>query len=54
MVSVGLQTWALTLGSYIYTIKCKSGRNQGNADALSHLPLPEFPVTTPVQAETIA
>ena len=53
MVSARLQKWALTLSSYAYTIKYKSGNNQGNADALSRMPLPEFPVTTPVSAETI-
>ena len=54
MASARLQRWALTLSSYTYTIRYKRGDNQGNADALSHVPLPEFPVTTPVPAETIA
>jgi len=54
MASAHLQRWALTLSSYMYTIKYKSGKRQGNADALSHLPLTEFPVTTPVPTETIA
>ena len=53
MVSARLQKWALTLSSYTYTIRYKRGDNQGNADALSHVPFPEFPVTTPVPAETI-
>ena len=53
MASWHLQRWALTLSSYTYTIKYKSGNNQGNADALSHTPLPEFAVTTSVPAETI-
>ena len=42
MASARLQRWALTLSSYTYNIKYKSGKNQGNADALSRLPLPEF------------
>ena len=55
MASVCLQRWALTLSRYMYTIRYKSGDNQGNANALSHVPLPEFPVTrTPVPAEKIA
>ena len=54
MASARLQRWALTLSSYTYSIKYKSGKSQGNADALSRLPLPEFPATTPVPAETIA
>ena len=54
MASARLQRWALTLSSYTYSIKHKSGKSQGNVDALSRLPLPEFPATTPVPAETIA
>ena len=54
MALAHLQRWALTLSSYTYSIKHKSGKSQGNADALSHLPLPEFPTTTPVPAETVA
>ena len=54
MTSACLQKWALTLSSYTYTIRYKRGDNQGNADALSHVRLPEFPVTTPIPAETIA
>ena len=39
----------------MYTIRYKSGDNHGNTNALSHVPLPEFPVTqTPVPAEKIA
>ena len=37
----------------ICCLRYKSGNNQGNADALSRMPLPEFLVTTPVPAETI-
>ena len=56
MASACLQRWALTLSSYtyVYSIKHKSGKSQGNVDTLSCLPLPEFPATTPVPAETIA
>ena len=54
MASVRLQRWALTLSSYTYSIKHKSGKSQGNVDVPSRLPLPEFPATTPIPAETIA
>ena len=32
MASARLQRWALTLSSYTYSIKFKSGKTQGNAD----------------------
>ncbi|KAK3087172.1 hypothetical protein FSP39_002564 [Pinctada imbricata] len=34
-----IQRWALTLEAYEYEIKYKEGRNHGNADGLSRLPL---------------
>ena len=40
MASAHIQRWALTLASYEYTIKYKSGPANSNADALSRLPLP--------------
>ena len=48
-----IQRWALTLAAYNYTIKYKPGIEHGNADALSRLPLPVRPQTTPVPAETV-
>ena len=54
MASVCLQRWALTLSSHTYTIRYKGGDNEGNTDAYCCVPLPEFPVTTPVPAKTIA
>ena len=39
MASARIQRWALTLASYEYTIKYKSGVANSNADALSRLPL---------------
>ena len=46
------------MGSHIKQLylcyQIQKGDNQENADALSCVPLPEFPVTTPVPAETIA
>ena len=40
MASARIQRWALTLASYEYTIKYKSGLANSNADTLSRLPLP--------------
>ena len=48
-----VQRWALTLVAYEYKIQYKAGTANGNADALSRLPLPEMPVTTPIPGDTI-
>lgn len=36
-------TWAVLLRAHNYVIMYKAGKTNGNADALSHLPLPEKP-----------
>ena len=54
MASARIQCWALTLGAYSYNIKFKKGSLQGNADALSRLPLPDHPESVPVAPEVIA
>ena len=54
MASARLQRWALTLSGYSYSIKYKKGSLQGNADALSRLPLPDCPDVVPVAPEVIA
>ena len=38
-----LQRWAVLLSAYSYKIEYKSSEKHGNADALSRLPLPEYP-----------
>ena len=38
---------------YEYTIKHSSGESKSNTDALSQLPLPDTPHTTPVPSEVI-
>ncbi|CAB4004480.1 LOW QUALITY PROTEIN: uncharacterized protein K02A2.6-like [Paramuricea clavata] len=48
-----IQRWALTLAAYEYKIQYKAGKNNGNADALSRLPLPKMPLSTPQPGETI-
>ena len=53
MASARLQRWALTLSAYNYTIKYKSGKQQGYVDALSRFPLPDSPASTPTPAETV-
>ena len=45
MASARLQRWALTLSAYTYTIKYKSGKQQGNADTLSRFPLADVPTS---------
>ena len=54
MASARLQRWALTINSYTYTIRYKRRDNQENENAFSRVPLPEFPITTPVPAKAIA
>ena len=39
MVSPRVQRWAHTLSAFDYTISFRAGKLQGNADALSRLPL---------------
>ena len=41
-----LQHWPLLLSSYTYDIKFKKSKDIANADALSRLPLPDFPFQT--------
>ena len=53
MTSARVQRWALTLGAYSYHICHKAGKDHGNADGLSRLPLPEAPVQVPQPAELI-
>ena len=48
-----IQRWALTLGAYEYTIKYRPGKDQGPADALSRLPLPEEPKDVPVPGDLL-
>ena len=54
MASARLQRWALTLSAYTYTIKYKSGKQQGNADSLSRFSFADVPTSVPTPAETIA
>ncbi|KAL5506337.1 hypothetical protein EMCRGX_G007955 [Ephydatia muelleri] len=53
MASSRIQRWALNLSAYCYQIEFKPGSQQGNADALSRLPLDEAPKDVPVPGDTI-
>ena len=54
MASARIQRWALTLASYEYTIKYKSGPANTNADALSRLPLPNTSISeVPIPSELV-
>ena len=53
MAAARIQRWALTLAAYNYSIEYKPGPEHANADALSRLPLPLRPSTTPLPAETV-
>ena len=48
MAASRIQRWALTLSAYKYTIIYRPGKDQGHADALSHLPLPLTPTVVSV------
>eukprot|EP00731_Ephydatia_muelleri_P000099 Em0001g99a len=53
MASSRIQRWALTLSAYNYQMVFRPGKNQGNADGLSRLPLAEAPEEVPVPGDTI-
>ena len=48
-----IQRWALTLSAYNYQMVFRPGKNQGNADGLSRLPLAEAPEEVPTPGDTI-
>ena len=49
-----IQRWALTLSAYQYEISYKAGQSNGNADALSRLPLPQKPDSVPLTVGAIS
>ena len=53
MAAARIQRWALILSAYDYAIQYKEGIQNANADALSGLPLPDTPGSTPVPEEKI-
>ena len=48
-----IQRWALSLASYQYTVSFWSTTKHSNADAMSRLPLPNQPASTPVPSELV-
>ena len=53
MASSGMQRWALTLLAYEYELIYRPGEPNGNADALSRLPRPVVPETTPIPGDIV-
>lgn len=53
MASGRIQRWALTLSAYKYRMEFRAGKEQGNADGLSRLPLKEFPRDVPIPGDTV-
>ena len=53
MASSIIQRWALTLAAYDYRLVYKPGHLNGNADALSRLPLPHVLGHTPIPADYV-
>ena len=48
-----MQRWALTLLASEYELLYRPGSENGNADALSRLPLLDVPETTPVPVDIV-
>lgn len=53
MASGKVLRWALILAAYEYSIGHKEGKARANADALSRLPLPDTPSSTPEPGENV-
>ena len=53
MASPRIIRWSLMLSAYSYEIRYRPGKQQANADALSRLPLPNFPSKIPEAAEMV-
>ena len=53
MSSARLQCWALTLNSYNYSVIHRRGCDNGNADALSQLPISDSPSVVPIPGDIL-
>ena len=53
MASSRLQRWCLTMSTYDYELCYRAGKSNGNADALSRLPLPDRPDSVPTPGEVV-
>ena len=53
MASGRIQRWALTLSAYKYNMEYRAGKDKGNVNALSRLPVGEAPLEVPIPGDTI-
>ena len=53
MASLRLQRWCLTMSTYDYELCYRAAKSNGNADALSRLPLPDRPDSVPTLGEVV-
>lgn len=53
MASQRIMRWAVLLRAYEYVIRYRAGKDHGNADALSRLPLPEKPKDTEPEEQVL-
>ena len=53
MASGRIQRWSLSLAAYQYDLIYRPGKENGNADALSRLPLKTEPSSTPIPQEVV-
>ena len=53
MASACIQRWALILGTYQYRFCYRPGKDIGDADCLSRLPLPDHPPDVPIPSEIL-
>ena len=53
MASGLILRWALTLSAYKYHMEYRAGKDQGNVDALSRLPVGEAPLEVPIPGDTV-
>ena len=52
-MALGRVRWSMTLLGYAYELVYRTGSQNGNADSLSRLPLPEMPQTTAIPGNVI-
>ena len=53
MSSSRMQRWCLTLSTYDYVLKFRARKSNGNADALSRLPLNDIPTDVPLPEDVV-
>ena len=53
LASSRIQRWAITLSAYNYVIQYRPGKSLPHADALSRLPLPNYPSSVPMPQDVV-